>query len=66
MPAEAVLIVAGLHVPVMPLLEVPGSEGAVELIHSGPIWVNAGVTSASITISIVAVAAHWPADGVKV
>ena len=28
-PAVAVLIVAGLHVPVMPLLEVVGRTGAV-------------------------------------
>jgi hypothetical protein len=66
MPADAVLIVAGLHVPVMALVEVPGSNGAVELRHSGPIWVNAGVINGSITIFIVAVVAHWPADGVKV
>jgi hypothetical protein len=61
-----VLIVAGLHVPVMALLEVPGRAGAVELRQSGPICVNAGVTNGSITISIVADAAHWPAEGVKV
>ena len=66
MPAEAVLIVAGLHVPVIPLFELPGSDGAVELRHRGPIWVNVGVTNGLITISIVADAAHWPADGVKV
>ena len=29
LPATAVLIVAGLHVPVIPLLEVPGNAGAV-------------------------------------
>jgi hypothetical protein len=61
-----VLIVAGLHVPVIALFELPGSDGAVELRHSGPIWVNDGVNNGSITIIIVAVVAHWPADGVKV
>jgi hypothetical protein len=66
MPADAVLIVAGLHVPVIPLFELPGSDGAAELRHRGPIWVNEGVTDGSVTISIVAVAAHCPADGVKV
>ena len=29
-PAVAVLIVAGLHVPVIPLLDVPGNAGALE------------------------------------
>jgi hypothetical protein len=50
----------------MALFELPGRAGAVELRHRGPIWVNAGATSGSITISIVAVVAHWPTDGVKV
>jgi hypothetical protein len=50
----------------MALLELFGRVGAVEFRHSGPIWVNAGVTNGSITISIVAVVAHWPADGVNV
>jgi hypothetical protein len=42
-PAVAVLIVAGLHVPVIPFVEVVGSVGAVEFWHSGPIAVNVGV-----------------------
>jgi hypothetical protein len=50
----------------MALFELPGSDGAVELRHRGPIWVNVGVNNGSITISIVAAEAHWPADGVKV
>ena len=61
-----VLIVAGLHVPVILLLDVAGSEGAVEFWHSGTIGVNVGVIELVITISIVAVAAHRPAFGVKV
>jgi hypothetical protein len=50
----------------MALFELPGRAGAVELRHRGPIWVNVGITRGSITISIVTVVAHWPADGVKV
>jgi hypothetical protein len=65
-PVEEVLIVAGLQVPLIPLFELFGREGAVEFRHNGPIWVNVGVTNGSMTISIVAVLAHWPAEGVKV
>ena len=60
------LIAAGLQVPVMPFVEVAGRAGGTEFWHSGPICVNTGVTSGSVTIAIVAVVAHWPADGVKV
>src|SRR4030095_5866057 len=65
-PNAAVLMVAGLHVPVMPLVDVPGNAGAVLFWQSGPTCVNAGVICVVITTSIVAVAAHWPAVGVKV
>ena len=60
------LIVAGLHVPVMPLFDVAGNVGAVAFWHSGPICVNVGVICEEITTSIVVVAAHCPAFGVKV
>ena len=36
-PGVDVLIVAGFHVPVTPLLDVAGSVGAVVFWHSGPI-----------------------------
>jgi hypothetical protein len=65
-PAVAVLIVAGLQVPVIPLLEVVGRAGAVAFWQSGPIAVNVGVTCAVITISIVTGTAHCPAVGVNV
>src|SRR4030095_11623860 len=65
-PVVAVLIVAGLHVPVMPLVDAAGRAGAVLFWQSGPIWANAGVIWVAITTSIVVVAAHWPAAGVKV
>ena len=40
-PAVAVLIVAGLHVPVIPLFDVVGRTGAVLHIHSRHQLVNA-------------------------
>ncbi len=58
MPFAVVLIVAGLHVPVILLLDVVGRAGAVLPWHSGPICVNVGVIELLITISIVAVVAH--------
>ena len=60
------LIVAGLHVPVILLFDVVGSAGAVDPWHSGPTCVNVGVIELLITTSIVTVVAHCPASGVKV
>src|SRR5678815_5020515 len=57
-PAAAVLIVAGFHVPVIPLLDSVGNAGAVAPTQSGPIAVNTGVTCAAIVISIEAELAH--------
>ncbi len=65
MPLAVVLIVAGLHVPVILLFDVAGSGGAVEFWHSGPIWVKVGVTLVPIVMSIVTVVAH-PDEGVNV
>ena len=65
-PAVAVLIVAGLQVPVIPLFDVVGRTGAVLFWQSGPIAVNVGVTCGSMVMLKVAVVAHCPADGVKV
>ena len=64
--AVAVLMVAGLHVPGMPLLDVAGSVGALEFWQSGPIAVNEGVTCGSMVMLSVAVTAHCPVAGVKV
>ena len=66
MPLADVLMVEGLHVPVILLVDVDGSVGAVDPWHSGPICVNVGVIELLITILIVAVVAHCPAFGVKV
>ena len=52
------LIVAGLHVPGIPLLDVAGSVGALEFWHSGPIAVNVGVICGSMVMLSVAVVAH--------
>ena len=61
-----VLIIAGFHVPVIPLFDVVGSSGAVAFWHNGPICVNVGVICDEITISIVNTEAHCPASGVNV
>jgi hypothetical protein len=55
-----VLIVAGLHVPVIAgaFVEFAGSEGGTELRHSGPIWSNVGVILEVTRIFMVAVTAH--------
>ena len=66
MPTVVVLIVAGFHVPVIPLLDVVGSAGAVLFWHNGPICVNVGTTCALMVTLSVAVAAHCPAEGVNV
>ena len=61
-----VLIVAGLHVPVIPFVDVVDRAGAVLFWQSGPICVKAGVTfGVTVMVSIVVVA-HWPAVGVNV
>lgn len=65
-PMVAVLMVAGLHVPVMPLVDVAGNAGAVLFWHSGPICVNVGVICVAITMLMGTLVAHCPAAGVKV
>src|SRR6186713_1152322 len=57
-PAAAVLMVAGFHVPVILLLETAGKPGAAAPTQSGPIAVNTGVTCAAIVISIDTGPAH--------
>ena len=50
-------MVAGLHVPVTPLLDVVGNAGAAPFKQSAPIVLNAGVTlGVTVTSSIVMVA----------
>ena len=65
-PAVEVLMVAGLQVPLIPLLDVNGRAGAVLFWQSGPIAVNAGIICGSTVMLSVAVVAHCPAAGVNV
>ena len=65
-PCWAVLIVAGLHVPVMLLPDVVGNAGAMERRHNGPIWINVGVMEALTVTLSVAVVPLCPAEDVKV
>ena len=53
-----VLIVAGDHVPVIPLVDVVGNAGAVPFWHSGPIEPKVGVMLVVIVISIATAVAH--------
>jgi len=61
-----VLIIAGLHVPVIPLVDVDTKAGAALFWHNGPICVKTGVTSGVIVMSIETTEAHCPPLGVKV
>ena len=65
-PAVAVLIVEGSHVPVMLFREVVGNVPGVAPTQYGPNCVNEGVTEPLTEISIVVVDAHCPAVGVNV
>ena len=58
-------MVAGLQVPVMPLLDMAGRAGTAALTHSGPIAVNTGVICTAMVISKAVTTAHCPAAGVK-
>jgi len=57
-PAVVVLIVAGDHVPVIPLVDVAGKAGAMLFWQSGPIAAKAGVMLLVIVISMVTAVAH--------
>ena len=64
-PRLEVLIVAGLQVPVMPLVEVVANTGAALFRQSAPIVLNVGVTLGVTVTSRVVVVAHCPTAGVK-
>src|SRR6266536_2816719 len=57
----AVLSKVGVHVPVMPLLEVVGSADKVAPEHIGATALNVGVTFGLTVIVSVVVVAHCPA-----
>ena len=60
------LIVAGLHVPVIPFVEVVGRIGAVEPLHIGAIALNIGVVCGFTVTVNVAVLMQQPVPVVKV
>ena len=67
-PVTVVLMVAGLHVPVIAgvLVELNGSNGAMLFWQSGPIGANIGTISLVMMMSSVFTIEHWPESGVKV
>jgi len=65
-PTTEVLIIAGLHVPVMPLLDTAGNTGAAAFRQSEPNGLNVGVIIGLTVTSIVVDVAHCPASGVNV
>jgi hypothetical protein len=64
-PAPEVLIVAGLHVPVIPLIDVVGIAPGAAPTQYGPNAVNVGVIVA-FTVTLIVVVVAQPEDGVKV
>ena len=65
-PATAVLIVAGLQVPVTPFVEVVGREGAVLFWHKDPMGLNVGAATELTTMLMVTGVPHCPDAGVNV
>jgi hypothetical protein len=61
-----VLLIAGDHVPVIPLFDVVGKALIVAPEQNGPTEANVGVMFGVIVIVNVAVVAHCPAVGVNV
>ena len=58
---------AGDHVPVMPLVDVVGSTGAVVPWQKAGTALNVGTVPAPVTVTVkVATVAHWPVEGVNV
>ena len=65
-PDVVLFIVAGLHVPLIPFVDVGGSAGAADPLHIGAIGLKVGVIlELTVTVAIVVVA-HCPAAGVNV
>ena len=54
----AVVIVAGFQEPVIPLVDIANSDGAVIFWQRGPICVNVGVIWLAMTTVIVTGMAH--------
>ena len=51
-------MIAGDHVPVIPLVDDVGNAGIVAPLHYGPTALNVGVRFGSMTICRVVVVAH--------
>ncbi len=60
------LTVAGVQVPVIPLIDVVGNTGAAVPEQIGAMAAKVGVTAGITVTSIVVVVAHRPASGVNV
>ena len=67
MPAALVAIVEGLQLPLIPLVDCEGNDGAVLFKHNGPTGLKVGVMPDVIVMSrVVVVAVHPVALGVNV
>jgi hypothetical protein len=64
-PTVSVLIVKGVHLPVIPLTDVEGRAGGIEPRHRGPIDSNTGVIEDETSIISLMVEAHCPSDGLN-
>jgi hypothetical protein len=62
----AILFKAGVHVPVIPLLDVVGSADKVTPEQIGATAVNVGMMFGLTIIVKVTVVAHCPGSGMKV
>ena len=61
-----VLLTAGAHVPVIPLLDVVGRTGAPDPLQIAGTAVNVGVVCGlTVTVNVVGIA-HCPAAGINV
>jgi hypothetical protein len=54
----AVLFIAGVHIPVIPFVELTGRAGMLAPRQYGPAWVKVGVIEFVISMVIVVVEAH--------
>ena len=61
-----VLFSAGVHTPVILLLEVVGNADSVAPAQIAATWVNVGVTIGFTTMISVTIVADWPIAGVNV
>jgi hypothetical protein len=65
-PFAVLLTIAGVHVPVIPFVEVNGNTGATAPEQIGATAAKPGIMFGFTVTVNVAVVAHWPASGVKV